>query len=98
METGGGRQTGEIRKLTSLLEISQAFSTGANFKVSLHRVLEILERSHDAVRGAVAVAGDDRRQLQVAAVVANGRDRSSETAVPGGSLTRRVVDSGRPIV
>jgi Nif-specific regulatory protein len=97
MDVGGVRQTGEIRKLTSLLEVSQTLSTGLNFKVSLHRVLEILERSHDAVRGTVAVAGDDRR-LQVVAVVASGRDRIADGAVPGGPLTRRVVESGRPIV
>jgi Nif-specific regulatory protein len=95
---GGARQTGEIRKLTSLLEISQALSTGLNFKVALHRALEILERSHDAVRSAVALAGDDRLQLHVAAIVANGRDRMPDSAVPGGALARKVVESGRPIV
>ncbi len=36
---GGARATGEIRKLTSLLEISQALSSAMNFKASLHRVL-----------------------------------------------------------
>jgi Nif-specific regulatory protein len=94
----GTRQTGEIRKLTSLLEVSQSLSSGLNFKVSLHRALEILERSHDAVRAAVAIAGDDRQHLQVAAAVANGRDRLPETAVPGGALARRVMESARPIV
>jgi Nif-specific regulatory protein len=98
VDIGGTRQTGEIRKLTSLLEVSQTLSTGLNFKVALHRVLELLERSHDAVRSAVVTAGEDRRQLQVAATVANGRERGSEASVPGGALTRRVVESGRPIV
>ncbi|HEY1291167.1 MAG TPA: sigma 54-interacting transcriptional regulator, partial [Burkholderiales bacterium] len=98
MDIAGARQTGEIRKLTSLLEISQALSAGLNFKVSLHRALEILEKSHDAVRSAVAIVGDDRSHLQVAASVASGRDRLPEGAVPGGALVRRVVESGRPIV
>jgi Nif-specific regulatory protein len=99
MDIAGARQSGEIRKLTSLLEISQALSTGLNFKVSLHRVLEILEKSHDAARSAVAIsASEDRSHLQVVAAVANGRDRMPDGAVPGGALVRRVVESARPIV
>ena len=99
MDIAGARQTGEIRKLTSLLESSQALSTGLNFKVSLHRVLEILEKSHDAVRSAVAIAAsEDRSHLQVVASVASGRDRMPDGAVPGGALVRRVVESARPIV
>src|SRR6476620_4170339 len=98
MDIAGARQTGEIRKLTSLLEISQALSTGLNFKVSLHRVLEILEKSHDAVRTAVATASEDRSHLQVVASVASGRDRMPDGAVPAGALVRRVVESARPIV
>ena len=64
MDIGPARQSGEIRKLTSLVEISQALSSAIHFKASLHRVLEILEKSHDAVRSAVALASDDRAQLQ----------------------------------
>ncbi|HXG65572.1 MAG TPA: hypothetical protein VNO70_10720, partial [Blastocatellia bacterium] len=37
-------QSGEIRKLTTLLEISQTLSGTLNLKSALHRVLEILER------------------------------------------------------
>jgi len=39
-----GRPSGEIRKLTSLLEASQALANATNFKASLHRVLEIRDR------------------------------------------------------
>src|SRR5881396_3322513 len=92
----GARQSGEIRKLTSLVEISQALSSAIHFKASLHRVLEILEKSHDAVRSAVALASDDRAQLQVAAAVGTGRDRSWHTGVPGGGLALQVLSSGRP--
>src|SRR5919197_3158743 len=63
----GVRQSGEIRKLTSLVEISQALSSAINFKAALHRVLEILEKSHDAARSAVALTSDEKVQLQVAA-------------------------------
>src|SRR5207249_4897471 len=77
---------------------SQATPTRLNVKGALHRALEILERSHATVRAAVAVAGDGRQQLKVAAAVSSGRDRLPETAVPGGALARRVMESARPIV
>jgi Nif-specific regulatory protein len=94
----GVRQSGEIRKLTSLVEISQALSSAINFKAALHRVLEILEKSHDAVRSAVALAADEKVQLQVAAAVGTGRDRAWHTGVPGGALALQVLASGRPLV
>src|ERR671936_781363 len=97
VDLGSGRQSGEIRKLTSLVEISQALASAMQFKASLHRVLEILEKSHDAVRSAVALSADDGT-LQVAAAVGTGRDRSWHSGVPGGALARQVLSSGRPVV
>ncbi len=94
----GVRQSGEIRKLTSLVEISQALSSAINFKAALHRVLEILEKSHDAVRSAVALASDDKVRLQVAAAVGTGHDRGWHTGIPGGPLAVQVLASGRPLV
>jgi Nif-specific regulatory protein len=94
----GVRQSGEIRKLTSLVEISQALSSAINFKAALHRVLEILEKSHDAVRSAVALSSDEKAQLQVAAAVGTGRDRAWHTGIPGGPLAMQVLSSGRPLV
>jgi Nif-specific regulatory protein len=91
-------QSGEIRKLTSLLEVSQALASATNFRVSLHRVLEILERSHDAVRGAVALSSNDQLPLEVAAAVGAGRDRSWQTGMPAGALARQVFTTGRPVV
>ena len=35
-----------IRKLTSLLDVSQALASPVNLKSAFHRVLEILERYH----------------------------------------------------
>ncbi len=95
---GGAPQSGEIRKLTSLLEVSQALASATNFRVSLHRVLEILERSHDAVRGAVALSSSDQLPLEVAAAVGAGRDRSWQSGMPAGPLARQVFSTGRPVV
>ncbi len=95
---GAEPHTGEIRKLTSLLEVSQALANATNFRTSLQRVLEILERSHDAVRGAVALASNDQLPLEVAASVGAGRDRSWQSGAPGGALARQVFTTGRPVV
>jgi Nif-specific regulatory protein len=94
---GNGRPTGEIRKLSSLLEVSQALANATNFKASLHRVLEILEKSHDAVRSAVALTSGDHPPEIVAAMGA-GRDRAWQTGIPGGAIARQVMTTGRPVV
>src|SRR6478609_10922017 len=83
-DLGTGRPTGEIRKLTSLLEVSQALANATNFKASLQRVLEILEKSHDAVRSAVLLETSDQLPLEVAASLGTGRDKAWTTGVPGG--------------
>jgi Nif-specific regulatory protein len=94
---GSARATGEIRKLTSLLEISQALSSAMNFKASLHRVLDLLEKSHDVVRGAVALEGGPQLPLEVAAAT-GGRDRAWQAGIVGGAIPRQVFASGRPVV
>src|SRR6188508_825995 len=97
VDLGSGRPSGEIRKLTSLLEVSQALANATNFKASLHRVLEILEKSHDAQRSAVALASGDL-PLEVVASMGGGRDRAWQAGVPGGALARQVFTTGRPVV
>jgi Nif-specific regulatory protein len=97
-DLGSGRPSGEIRKLTSLLEVSQALANATNFKASLHRVLEILEKSHDAVRSAVALESRDQLPLEIAASLGSGRDKTWATNVPAGSLARQVFQTGRPVV
>ena len=94
---GAGRPTSEIRKLTSLLEVSQALANATNFKASLHRVLEILEKSHDGVRSAVAIEAGEQLPLEVVAAV-GGRDKSWPGGMPGGTLARQVCATGRPVV
>ena len=94
----GAPPSGEIRKLTSLLEVSQALASATNFRASLLRVLEILERSHDAVRGAVALSSNDQLPLEVTASVGAGRDRSWQSGMPADALARQVFTTGRPVV
>ena len=45
----------ESRRLSTLLEVSQALSGTLNLKASMHRVLEVLASHHGAVRGIVSL-------------------------------------------
>ncbi len=90
------RHSGEIRKLTSLLDVSQALSSPVNMKSAFHRVLELLERYHGTGRSAIALLDDDGRRLHLHASVGL-RDQQSDAPL-GGRLAQRVFDSGRPVV
>ena len=91
-------QTDEMRKLTSLIEVSQALSGTLNLKAALHRVLELLERHHGVVRSAVTLLGEDSGDLHIEA--SNGLSASGERARyrVGEGITGRVVESGKPNV
>ena len=53
--TTAATQGREARRLSTLLEVSQALSGTLNLKAALHRVLEILARHHGAVRSLVTL-------------------------------------------
>jgi Nif-specific regulatory protein len=95
LEFDSPRATGEIRKLTSLLEISQALSSATNFKASLHRVLEVLASAHDVVAGTVALVTGPDLPLEVVAVIGG---RAGGSGGSDGPLARQVLASGRHVV
>ncbi len=86
----------EVRRLSTLLEVSQAVSGTLNLKAALHRVLEVLARHHGAVRGIVSIIDADG-DLRVAAADGLG-DASRIRYQLGEGITGRVVESGKPIV
>jgi Nif-specific regulatory protein len=89
--------TSETRRLSTLLEVSQAFSGTLNLKASMHRVLEVLARHHGAVRGIVSVLHADG-ELRVEA--SDGLDDGPRVVSyrVGRVITGRVVQTSRPIV
>jgi Nif-specific regulatory protein len=91
------RHSGEIRKLTSLLDVSQALSSPVNLKSGFHRVLEILERYHGTGRAVIALPREeDGRRLRLHASIGI---RAADAESPlGTTLAQQVFDSGRPIV
>jgi Nif-specific regulatory protein len=89
---------GEVRKLSTLLEASQALSSTLDLKEGLHRVLEILGRHHGAVRSTVVLLDDQSGEVHVEA---------SAGAVPPGrrvryrvgeGITGQVLETGKPVV
>jgi Nif-specific regulatory protein len=90
------RKASEVRRLASLLEVSQAFSGTLDLKSSLHRVLEILAKNHGAVRGIVSLLHGEN-DLRVEASDGLG-DASRVRYQMGEGITGRVVESAKPIV
>jgi len=91
------RHSGEVRKLTTLLEVSQALSNPANLISAFHRVLEILERYHRTGRSGISVpAEEDGRRLRLQASI-GVRSQHSDGPL-GPTLAQQVFDSGRPVV
>jgi Nif-specific regulatory protein len=87
----------EFRRLSTLLDVSQALSGTLNLKSSLHRVLEILARRHGAVRGIVTLL-QENNELRVEA-----SDGLEKPGAPvhyriGEGVTGRVVETSRPVV
>jgi Nif-specific regulatory protein len=87
----------EVRRLSSLLEVSQALSGTLNLKASLHRVLEILARHHGALRGIVSIADADG-DLRVEASDGVGDHSRHVRYRIGEGITGKVVQSGKPVI
>src|SRR5262245_24093140 len=88
--------TRDARRLSTLLEISQALSGTLNLKSSMQRVLQILIRHHGVVRGMVTLLREG--ELHVEAIEGfDDRARAISLRV-GEGVTGQVVQSGKPHV
>jgi Nif-specific regulatory protein len=87
----------ESRRLSTLLEVSQALSGTLNLRSALHRVLEVLAKHHGSVRSLVVLMHDNN-ELRVEA--ADGLDGPSHVLRyrVGEGIIGKVVESSRPIV
>jgi len=91
-----GAPTGEIRKLSSLIDISQALSATLNLNASLPSVLDILERHHSVVRASVTLVDEETSDLYVKA--ASGPDGHRARSKGGEGIVGRVIETGKAIV
>src|SRR5215470_4448053 len=93
----GEGQAPEIRRLASLLDVSQALSGTLNLKSAMHNVLEILARHHGAVRGIITLL-QEGGELRVEA--SDGLEKAGALVKyrVGEGVTGKVVETGRPVV
>jgi Nif-specific regulatory protein len=89
---------GEVRKLSTLLEASQALSGTLDLRASLQRVLEILGDHHGAIRSTVVLLNDQTGDVQVEASAGAIQPGKRVRYRLGEGITGRVVESGKPIV
>ena len=90
--------TSEIRRLSTLLDASQALSATLDLKSALHRVLEVLGRHHGAVRSTVVLLSEETGDLQVEASDGLIKPGTKARYAIGEGITGRAVQSARPIV
>jgi Nif-specific regulatory protein len=86
----------DARRLSTLLEVSQALSGTLNLKSSMQRVLQTLIRHHSVVRGMITLLRDGELQVEA---VEGFEDRARSIRIKlGEGITGKVVESGKPIV
>jgi len=89
---------GEVRKLSTLLEVSQALLAAREFKTGLIRVLEILGDHHGAVRSTVVLLDEQTGDVAVEASAGAIDSEKSVRYRLGEGITGEVVQSGTPMV
>src|SRR5438045_3257829 len=93
----GDAQAPEIRRLSSLLDVSQALSNTLNLKSALHHVPELRARHHGAIRSIVTLL-QGNGELRVEASDGLEKPGSPVHYKVGEGITGRVVETGRPVV
>src|SRR6186997_3054761 len=98
IEATTSRNTSELRRLSSFLEISQTLASATNQKSAMHQVLGILERHHGAVRSTIALLSLSEGHIDIVASEGPSAVRPDVKFRLGEGITGRVVQSGKPIV
>jgi Nif-specific regulatory protein len=88
----------EVRKLSTLLEVSKALLAAREFRAGLIRVLEILGDHHGAVRSTVVLIDRERGEVAVEASAGEIDGTSPVRYRLGEGITGEVVRSGQPMV
>ena len=86
------------KRLTALLEVSQALGSTLDTRAAVEKVLEILDRELGMKRGAIALLeGEGDLKIQYAYGLSEGERQRGRYKVDEG-VTGKVVASGRPII
>jgi len=97
-EADGSAEGGDVRKLATLLEVSQALAGSLSLQTGLYGVLEVLERRCGAGRGAVTLIEDASGHLVVEAALGYPRSAGRVRYRVGEGITGRVAQRGTPEV
>src|SRR4029453_2625249 len=89
---------GEVRKLSTLLEASQALSSTLDLNEALQRVLEILGRHHGAIRSTVVLLNEETGDVELEASAGAVNPGKRVRYRLGEGITGQVVQTGKPIV
>src|SRR5689334_14363123 len=89
---------GEVRKLSTLLEASQALSATPDLKEGLQRVLEILGRHHGAIRSTVVLLNEHSGDMELEAWSGAIAPAKRVRYRVGEGITGQVIQTGKPIV
>ena len=89
---------GDVRKLATLLEVSQALAGSLSLQTGLYGVLEVLERRCGAGRGAVTLIEEASGHLVVEAALGYPRTAGRVRYRVGEGITGRVAQRGTPEV
>ncbi|MFN7270400.1 MAG: nif-specific transcriptional activator NifA [bacterium] len=89
-----------IKKLTALLEVSQALGSTLDTRAAIEKVLEILDRGRGMQRGAIALFEGARKEeltIQFSYGLSEGEKRRGRYRLDEGVIGR-VVSSGKPVI
>jgi Nif-specific regulatory protein len=90
---------GDVRKLSTLLEVSQTLGSTLDLRTSLARVLEILEAGHGTVSGAITSLDTQTSELKIeAATGITWQVRRRASFKVGEGVTGQVVHTGKPVI
>jgi Nif-specific regulatory protein len=91
-----GVDGGEVRKLGTLMEVSQALAGTLNLQAGLYGVLEVLERRCSALRGAITLIEEASGLLVVEAALGYPRRSGPVRYRIGEGITGKVAETGLP--
>src|SRR5262245_50199592 len=87
----------EMKRLATLVEIGVALNGTLSLKAALHRAVEVLERSHGAIRSAVTLLDPASHELHTEASSGRTVEGMQARYRLGEGITGKVVQSGKPI-
>src|SRR5262245_59960668 len=91
-------EAAQIRKLSALLEVSQALGSALDIRAAVEKVLEILDKELGMKRGSIALLEEKGElRLQYAHGMSEGERLRGRYRLDE-AITGKVVSSGKPVV